>query len=164
MVNGYLSGLQSYLTSPIQQPQINTIEELYRSPFTIYTWDETWENRLIDVLTNQLDYTNWTYKVREMDLDLLFNETEIFNRSISFLREMNYAKVSLKAQKRLDIKGYHISRVPVRSSFFSYIVNDDFPFIEHLKKIIQWTIFFLIELMLKYKRRTQIFHRTKSLS
>lgn len=75
--------------------------------FLLYTWDEYWKSIEID----DLNYGDRTDKIRDMDLELLFEQIETFNRSILFLRELDYANVPLKAQKRLNIKGYHISQI-----------------------------------------------------
>lgn len=41
IVNGTLSTLKSYLIRPIDQPQMNTPEDIYRSQLHILTWHET---------------------------------------------------------------------------------------------------------------------------
>lgn len=41
-VNGILSSLQSFLTRPIRQPQINTVEDMYQSQILITTTHEFW--------------------------------------------------------------------------------------------------------------------------
>lgn len=136
IVNGTLSALQSYLTRPINQPQIDTIEDLYQSSFCIYTWGEYWEVQVTDVLTNHMEHGNWTDRVRLMDVESLFNEVEMYNRSMAFLRDQESMMIPLKIQKQLKIRGYHISHIRVSTELFSYAVNYDFPFVERVNTIL----------------------------
>ncbi len=137
IVNVSLGVLKSYLTSPIIQPQINTITDLYDSPFYIYTWADTWTNSTVKILSDQLKNVNWTDRVRTIDNYFLFNElVHSFNTSMAFIRDKYRADIQLNAQKRLNIRGYHISQVRLCPEIFTFLLNSDFPFIERVNEII----------------------------
>lgn len=140
IVNGILSALQSLFTRPIIQPQINSVEDLYNSPFFIYTIDEFWKNFTANLLTNQLRDANWADKVRILDYYQFENQKLAFNRSMSFMRDTMVANVEVAAQKRLNIYGHHISNVHLSSRFDYYPINNDLPFLERINEIIFWLI------------------------
>lgn len=63
IVSDILSSLQSFLTRPIIQPQIDTVEGVYVSPFPILTWDEYWASRLVNALESLSQHRDWKNKV-----------------------------------------------------------------------------------------------------
>lgn len=138
VVNGILSNLQSYLTRPVLQHQINTIDDIYRSPLHILTWDENWKNILVDTLTNRSIHENWSGKIVAMQEELYIEQIEMYNTSISFLTDLSYAQSLLSIQKSFSIKGFHNTQIEIASSIFSYFVNDRFLFFERLNEILHW--------------------------
>lgn len=138
IVNGILSNLQSYLTRPIIQPQINTVDDIYRSPFRILTNDEYWAKRATNILENILEKGKWNEKVVKVDLEVLESNIYMYNTSISFLSKRLDANILLDVQKRLNIRGYHISQLHINKLPVSYPVHANFPFVERINEIIHW--------------------------
>lgn len=137
VVNGILSIFQSYVTLPVMQPEINTIEDLYASPFPILA-PGYWASEvpaLLEHVSSMRD--GWRDKVIPVDLQEVNELVFKFNTSISFPTFIATAKVCLEVQKRLDIWGYHIPTATyLVKQLNSYSVNDNFPFIERLNEII----------------------------
>lgn len=138
ITNGILSTLKSYLTRPIFQPQINTVEDIYASPFPIFTHYEIWVRRATDVLGNLSKHSDWSDKFRLAEFEVVDKEMKMYNTSISFLERLSYANFALDNQKRLNIRGYHIPQLDIDKYVVSYPVHDDFPFIGRLNEIIHW--------------------------
>lgn len=134
-MNGMLSTLQSYLTRPYIQRQINTLEDIYSSPLHIYTDNPLYAKNLITVL-NQLKHGNWHNKVRVTNTNDFFRQIRHFNTSISFLWPNGRARTLLEYQKRLNVRGYHISKLQIFKYVGSYPVSDDFPFVDRFNEII----------------------------
>lgn len=130
-VNGILSALQSYVTRPVMQPQIDTIEDIYKSSLMIATRDR---HSTTDALTNQLE-KNWTGRID--DNGPLFMKMDEFNQSHCYVAADFESELYLQIQKRLQISGYHISRVHISSAFKSFsIYPPHFPFSERLNEIL----------------------------
>jgi len=109
IVNGILSTLQSYVTRPVLQPQINTIEDVYNSPFPILTPDEgNWYNTTIDSLTFLLNRSDWSDRVHAMSASARRREGTQLNNSVIFVQWSESAKFALDAHKRKNIKVYRI--------------------------------------------------------
>lgn len=137
IANGILSIFQSYVTLPVIQPQINTVEDVYRSPFPILAPDLFWASEITNRLKNLSKHGDWSEKVSPTSTMDINQQIFTFNNSISFPTLYTHAKMILDIQKRLDIRGYHIpSELYLFKSLFSYSVNDNFPFIERLNDII----------------------------
>lgn len=137
VVNGILSTFQSYLTLPVIQPQINTIEDLYLSPFPILAPGEFWASEVTKLLEHVSDHGGWNDKILSLDLLEIDQQIFEFNASIAFPTFISQAKMLLDVQKRLDIRGYHIpTETYLVKSMHSYSVNNNFPFIERLNDII----------------------------
>lgn len=136
-VNGILSLLKSFLTSPIIQPQIDTAEDLSNSPFFIYTTDEYWVGIISETLTTLFPNVNWSDKMRTMKIDLLRQERKTVNTSKAFLNGLGNAKTLLSVQKKLKIRGYHIPRMRLGFMHGTYLLNkEDFPFMERMNEIV----------------------------
>lgn len=137
IVNGFLSNLKSYLTQPVLQPQINTIEDIYRSPHPIFTWSEPAKHMLVESLVNVTKHRNWKDKIIYADAMERFKEQfEKFNTSLSFLVDKTYADIVLRVQKHLNIvKGYHDPRIHILKSHVSCSVSETFLFFERLDEI-----------------------------
>lgn len=136
IVNGILSNLQSYLTRPILQPQVHTVEDIYNSLSTIVAQSEYQKSMVADTLTNLFKRDDWEDKIR-IDGDVI-NQAETYNRSLTFLALTETANQLLRVQKQLGIKGYHITDTYIRQYFNTYIVHDAFPFTERLNELIHW--------------------------
>lgn len=60
------------------------------------------------IVGNLSKHADWSNKIRLFEVPkLMWQEIVTFNRSISFLMELTFAKKLLKVQKLLNIKGYH---------------------------------------------------------
>lgn len=138
IVSGVLSALQSFLTRPIIQPQIDSVEDIYLSPFPILTWDEYWANRLTCALESLSVHRDWRDKIHVPGYSELYRLITTYNTSMSFCWEEPRAKVLCQLQKRFNIRGYHISQTRTFNALDSYPVNDVFPFIERVNNIIHW--------------------------
>lgn len=136
VVNGILSNLQSYLTRPILQPQIKTIEDIYKSPFPILSYNEKWKRQLSDALTHQTKHDDWNAKIIVMEEKAYFEQIEMFNTSMAFMTIPSYVNMLLGLQKRFNIKGYHNPRIQFFNSLFAYDVFDKFLFYERLNEIV----------------------------
>lgn len=136
IVNGIFSILQSYLTRPILQHQINTLEDLYGTPLPIITWDRNWKDILVDELTMRTKNMDWREKVIALPEYEFIEQTGMYNRSISFLTDSGYAQSLLSIQKQFDIKGYHNTRIQIASAIFSFFVNERFLFFDRLNEIL----------------------------
>lgn len=134
-VNGILSMLQCHLTSPYSPPQIDTVEDIYNSPFPIVTHQNTWKEEVVEVLSNQTKHTDWDDKVIVMR-GAVEEYIESYSRTMSVLLESDAANILLRIQKRLNIKGYHQPRIEISNLLFSYQVHERFLFFERLNEII----------------------------
>jgi len=135
IVNGILSNLKSYLTRPVLQPQIDTIEDIYRSPLPILV-DKEWKTALTDVLTNSTKYENWSDKIIEEDAEIYEKQLITYNTSTTILTSMKSVNVLLRLQKRLNIKGFRNPRIHMFCDVFTYYVNPKFLFFNRLNEII----------------------------
>ncbi len=136
VVNGILSSLQSYLTRPILQPQIDDIDGIHQSDLKIFTLNEAWKNLLIESLQNQSIYRDWGDKINVIDVLQLNQEICTFNTSISFLWNLPSVKRLVRIQKRFNIRGYHIINADIYTHPLTYMVNERFPFTERLNDIV----------------------------
>lgn len=80
-VNGILCALQSYVTRPLKQPQIDTIGDIYKSSLMIAARDR---NEAINVLTEQFE-EDWTGRVNDDILN--FMELSAFNLSQCYVTD-----------------------------------------------------------------------------
>ncbi len=139
VVNGILSIFQSYVMLPVIQPQINTIDDLYKSPYPILVGDISWASTVIHLLELESKHDEWRWSDKVVIADLLEINQQIFlfNTSISFLTMTTEAKNIVEIQKRLGIRGYHIpTETYLVQSMLSYAVNGNFPFIQRFNDII----------------------------
>lgn len=135
VVNGILSELQSYLTRPVIQPQINTIEDIYSSSFPIMTYGEHLKTVLTEALGNLTKYKDWSEKIFVLPLDEFTEHFISYNASESYFVTYKDIEHIQKAQKRLDIRGYHVPQINILGFYTSYFVNDKFLFFERLNEI-----------------------------
>lgn len=135
IVNGIFSNLQSYLTQPILQSQIHTIEDVYNSPLHIVAQTEYQKNLVANALNTLSKHDNWADKIR-VD-ENVNSQAETYNRSLTFLSLLDSANKLLRVQKQLGIKGYHVTETYVHKYFHSHMVHKEFPFIDRLNEIIR---------------------------
>lgn len=135
IVNGILSNLKSYLTQPVLQPQINTIEEIYRSPFPIVAWNG-WKSQLVDALTRTTNHKDWNDKILALKDAEFFEQLQMFNASASFLADQRYSQWVIEIQKRLKIKGFHNPKIQMFNYLVGYHVFYKFLFFERLHEIV----------------------------
>lgn len=136
VVSDVISIFQSYVILPVIQPQINTIADLFNSPFPILS-PEPWSSQVIGCLENVSRHGGWKDKTLSVGLDVIDQQIAVFNTSISFPSFNSDVKLVIEVQKRLNIRGYHIpTEVYLNKYLASYTVNDNFPFIERLNDII----------------------------
>lgn len=114
--NFILSILTSYLTSPIVQPQINTVEDIYNSSLYVYTWGDSWTKLTTRVLSNRFENGNWTERVRTMDVSIS-EQIMTFNASITFLQNLKFSRLFSSIQQRLNIRGFELLKC-VKNKFF----------------------------------------------
>lgn len=134
-MNGILSILQSYLTQPILQVQIDTIEDLYYSLTPILSPNEYWLKKETELLNNllkpRLIHGDFSDRMR------LSNNSEIVHQylldtPISFTEFESIAKIICK------YKRYHVTQLQLSWIWYSYNLRYDFPFIERINEVIQW--------------------------
>lgn len=139
VVDGILSSFQSYITRPIIQPQIDSVEELYHSPYRIYTSDSVSRDMIVKALTEQYSRGIWWDKIKKRKSLRRGEDMATFNTSMSYVTPWNTAKVLLRVQKRLNIRGYHIPipQVSISTSLYAFKTSLDFPFLERFNDIMQ---------------------------
>lgn len=125
-VNGILSIFQSYLTVPIYEPQINTINDLYKSPFRILTEKNSWAKLTIETLQNRSKHGGWKEKVIAMET---FNDIEkhlkAFNNTLAFELDDSNARVAVLAQKRSSLEAYHLMTDYLAKYLCSFYIQDN---------------------------------------
>lgn len=137
IVNGILSNLQSYITRPVIQPQIKTIEEIYNSPFPIITWSKHWREILIDDLTSRTKHWNWNDKIIALDEEQYDEHVELFNTSIAFYSDGRNVEFLFRVQKRMNMKRYYNPQLQIAKTLVSYRLNDKFLFFDRFNEITQ---------------------------
>lgn len=135
VVNGILSSLQSYLTRPVLQPQIKTLEDIYNSPFPITAWRNYWKDVLTNELTRRTNYQNWENKTISLDDDQFKEQVHSYNTSISYFGDAGTVDYLLRGQKRLNIKGYYNPQIEIARHFVSYHLSDRFLFFDRINEI-----------------------------
>lgn len=136
IVNGILSNLKSHLTQPVLQPQINSIEEIYRSPFPIAAWEQGWKNLLVGALTNTTNHKDWNDKILALKEAEFFKQLQMYNASTSFLADQRYSQWVIQIQKRLNIKGFHNPKIQMFNYLVGYDIFYKFLFFERLHDVV----------------------------
>lgn len=133
-VNGMLSNLQSYLTVPAYQKQVDTLEDVYAESFPILTWNEDWKNYIIDGLLKQSNL-NFTDRIIAVDM-YEFSENISRYERIAFVTSMSTANLLVQGQKRMNTRGYHVTKIVVGNYYFNYPIDSRSPFFERINEII----------------------------
>lgn len=139
-INGVSSALQSYITQPCMQPEIDTIEELYNSALPILLTHEPFKAKLVDILTNRLDRNDWSDKIYLTTATEIQRYISLGNFSMSFLASDRHAKIMLENGKQSSARGY---RIPIEAGdlvkmWTTFYVNENFPFLDRVTEISHW--------------------------
>lgn len=137
VMNGIVSLFQSFITSPIYEPQINTLEALYKSSVPIVELDPVWANEFVAILTGITKYNNWRDK---MYLTTFINNVNTSNRAYPITAKFQFkgdAQAFLEVQKRLSLEWYHmISDTFLARYLFAFKTSPEYPFIDHINGIL----------------------------
>lgn len=136
ITNGFLSNLQSYLTRPVLQPQIKTLEEIHNCPFPILALGEYWKMELTEALQDRTIYQDWDDKIITIEQQQYEEIVSVFNTSISVFAEDITADIALRIQKRSHVRGYYNSNLRISSSLLSFGVHEKFLFFDRFNEII----------------------------
>lgn len=137
VVNGVLSIFQSYLTVPIYERQIDSLEDLYRSRTQILT-NEIFSDAIIELFENVTKFGEWNYKVSRTNSGQVREGLEAFNSSVAFLAMDHESQMYLKAQQRLDLKAYHLlAERSLGKWMLVFQPLEEFPFVERIEDITQ---------------------------
>lgn len=136
VVNGVLSIFQSYVTRPIDQPQIKTVNEIYEHKIPILTWNLYWKDITVSALKDQSKFNDWDDKVLMRDWDTVTKQIWRYNRSAAYVVFVYWKDALIKVQKSLKMKGFYDPRIVVGCYLSSYRVGDSFIFIDRLNEII----------------------------
>ncbi|XP_037049632.1 uncharacterized protein LOC119083923 [Bradysia coprophila] len=136
VMNSIVSLLQSFITSPIYQPQINSLHDLYESSVQILE-DKFRKDKTVELLENRTGFGEWSGKVQGIYYDQRTEAIETFQNSIAFLATDSNTNSYLEVQKRLGLEAFHT----LRDTFFSkqlmaYMVEKEFPYKECLSDIV----------------------------
>lgn len=135
IVNGILSNLQSYLTRPVLQPQIKTLEDIHNSPFTVITSGEFWKEEVVDALASRTNHQDWSDKIIAMKLEEYSKHVDLFDTSISFCEDKMATDRRFRVQKRLNVKGYYNPKLQIVNYLLSYAINEKFQFFDRFNEI-----------------------------
>ncbi len=136
VANGILATFKSYITLPIYERQIQTLEDLYKSPLNIWITEHYWANRMKEVLQNITGFGRWGERVLGMKRSDVAELFVSFNTSIAYLSFSNQAETLLEAQRRLGIKAYYVvPNLYLHNFFASYDLNEYFPFFDEINDL-----------------------------
>ncbi len=136
VVNGILSIFQSYITLPIYERQINTIDDLFKSQVPIVISEVGWSNRTLQMLESVSQHGGWNDKIHKLSNDKIRKDIKTFNNSIAFLAYEHETQSLLEVQKRLGIKTYYVITEKYLAKFImSFLINKNFPFMEYINEI-----------------------------
>ncbi len=137
VTNGILSSFQSHVTRPVLQHQIHSIEDIYHSPFPVVVFTEGLRDTMISYFSNRTEYKDWDDKII-VNLTLYSTNFELYEGTMAFFDVIYATNVILKVQNLLNIKGFHDTKIQIKSVPLSYPISDKFLFCERLSEIIQW--------------------------
>lgn len=138
IINVLLSILTSYLTRPMDQPEINTHQDIERSPFPVLAPTKKNMDQMIHMLKHTW-HVDWTDKMASTStLEEYFHQILSFNTSMCFIYFGSKVKNLLEHQKRLNIRGFRIPSETISQTVFGYVVSADNPLKDCFNEIIQW--------------------------
>lgn len=88
------------------------------------------------MLTSQTKFKDWNDKIFVVDTDKFESRYSLFDRSITFHTGLANVNTILRAQKRLNLKGYHKTQIRISNRLFSYRASRKFLFFERFNEII----------------------------
>ncbi len=140
IVNGFLSVFQSFLTRPNMQPQIDTMDDLYKSSIKILVPPGYWKKEIFDLLNDHYYQKDWAGKLILAETSEITRHVSSHNTSIAFIVFDKMAKTLLVSQKRYSVRWYRISSEgsALMYRLFTFGVNENFPFIERANEIVHW--------------------------
>lgn len=140
MMNGIVSVFQSYLTVPIYERQINSIEDLCESSTPILAEEYFWTRRTIATLTDLSPHSDWKDKVHATYYESRKSELDNFNNSVAFATFLDEAQWYLKAQERLNLKQYKLlADVNLYTFFVTLHLRNDFYLLDPINDLVHLT-------------------------
>lgn len=135
IMNGIVSVFQSYLTQPIYEPQINSLERLFMSPLPIMS---VWKNYTIERLELVSHHSGWGDKVvDEGNLNYVYEMVRFNSSNVAYVADYADVERLLLVQKRLNLEAYYwLSETYLDKTFESFHVSPRFPFVETVNDII----------------------------
>lgn len=137
VVNVIWSMLQSYLTQPVFQPEINTIEDIYRSNMNILTWADSWKKIVHTVVQNRAPHDDWRDRILVVDINVIRTRRAKIDTSMLFLCDLDSALTVFRNQELLKKRGYRICReCEIFTQLAAHRVNEGFPFMDRFNDVI----------------------------
>lgn len=137
VMNGVFSVYQSYMTLPIYERQIKTIDDLFESSVPILVNEMFWADAFIKILEDRSQHDGWNEKVVRLSLDEIQREFDNFNSSVAIPCPDILAHASIEVQKRLELKAYYSSNELILVQYYvTFMIRSNFPFMEPLNNII----------------------------
>lgn len=137
VMNGIISIFNSYLMSPIYQPQMQSFDDLYKSKFPIWVHDAGWKDQMVELAQDISNHSGWINQMHLMKPADILKEMSAFNNSGAVPVFYGHAATMLDIQKRLGVKAYHLlSKTIMTKYLLSYRARPDYPFVEAISTII----------------------------
>lgn len=136
VVNGYLSSLKSYVTTPVLQPKLKTLGEIYNSPLKILTIP-SYENFVLERLAHRT-HQDWSNKIVAIDENFMYQMFR-FNTSIFYTISNDDFNMISMAQRRLNIRGFYDTGVTVTCALNIFPVHESVLFFDKLSDIVHRT-------------------------
>lgn len=136
VMNGVVSIMQSYLTTPVLQPQIKSLEDIHRSHLPVVTIYVKMKDLLINLLESQTEHPDWSDKVILIDIGEFYNSVEHFNTSMSFLESSENTPVLFSVQNRFNAKLYYDPKIRISYQLINYRLSENFLFFERFNEIV----------------------------
>lgn len=137
IINIILSILTSFLTRPMDQPELNTFADIERSPFPVMVPTQKNVDQLVEDFKHIWNI-DWSHKIASSSFDEFLRQILSFNTSICFVYFGSKVKNLLEHQKRLNIRGFRIPTQTISQTIFCYVVPVDYPLKHCFNEIIQW--------------------------
>lgn len=139
IVHRLLSIWQSYSILPILQPQIETLEAIYRSPLPIFVTEKPEAPIVNNFLKRTFNGGNWSEdRVPATNYFMVGHLFATFNTSVIWFISLRDAISRLNNDRRLHGKPrFRIhSSTEVVTAFKTYDTSEHFPFIDRLNEIV----------------------------
>ncbi len=102
----------------------------------ILTLSTYFKTALIDTLSNQTKYTDWSNRIFIVNITELNNRRDLYDRSAMYLTIERLSDRLVNVQKIMQIKGYRAVERGIMKAIVIFPVNQEFPFIERLNNIL----------------------------